>query len=49
MKVVSLRPLPHECPKCRRVVKWALLYCAPCAPRRNPQYRPELDKDRIRR
>ena len=49
MKVLSLRPVPHECPRCKRMVRWALLYCVGCAVGRNPQYRPELDKDRIRK
>lgn len=52
MKIVSLRPAPpvkHECPRCKRVIRWALLYCSTCAGRSNPQYRLELDKARIKR
>ena len=50
MKVIPIRqpPTRHECPKCQKVILWALLYCAACGGRRNPQYRPELDKARMR-
>lgn len=42
------KPLAHECPTCRRVIRWQLLYCVDCRGHGNPQYRPELDKGRIK-
>lgn len=51
MRVIPIRPekpVPHECPRCHRMVRWALMYCASCARRTNPIYRKELDRGRIR-
>lgn len=45
------KPVPHDCPGCGKLVRWALRFCAACAKGRRAleQYDPRLDRGRIRR
>jgi uncharacterized OB-fold protein len=45
------KPVPHDCPGCGKLVRWALRYCAPCSREKRclEEYDVSRDRKRIRR